>query len=139
LRYSICLTSLVRVYLPQIIILSSFSFSHLPAMSYSLHLICLSSRLLAFSPPLFIPFSSLSSISLNYFFVGLECVGHSFAYVAHFAFLGDIWIRTLNAAVASRCATKLATHHPNSLILLIMHILPKTKINHKMCMYNFEK
>ncbi len=56
-------------------------------------------------------------------------------YVAHFAFLGDVWIRTLNAAVASRCATKLAT-----LILVIMHTLPKTKINHKcaMCMYNFE-
>jgi hypothetical protein len=28
------------------------------------------------------------------FFGGLECVGHSFAYVAHFVFLGDVWLRT---------------------------------------------
>ncbi len=28
------------------------------------------------------------------FFGGLECVGLSFAYVAHFIFLGDVWIRT---------------------------------------------
>jgi hypothetical protein len=41
-----------------------------------------------------------------YFFGGLECVGHSFAYVAHFVFLRDIW----RAAVASRRATNLATH-----------------------------
>ncbi len=44
-----------------------------------------------------------------YFFGGLERVGHSFAYVAHFIFLGDVWIRTQRAAVASRCATNLAT------------------------------
>jgi hypothetical protein len=25
------------------------------------------------------------------FFGGLECVGHSFAYVAHLVFLGDVW------------------------------------------------
>ncbi len=30
-----------------------------------------------------------------YFFSGLECVGHSFAYVAHFVFLRDVWIRIL--------------------------------------------
>jgi hypothetical protein len=41
---------------------------------------------------------------------GLECVGHSFAYVAHFVFLRDVWIRTQRLAVASRCATNLATH-----------------------------
>ncbi len=46
-------------------------------------------------------------------FGGLECVGHSFAYVAHL-FLGNVWIRTQGAAVASRYwyATNLATHLP---------------------------
>ncbi len=45
------------------------------------------------------------------FFGGLECVGHSFAYVAqHFVFLRDVWIRTQIAAVARRCVTNLATH-----------------------------
>ncbi len=34
-----------------------------------------------------------------YFFGGLECVGHSFAYVAHFVVLRDV--RTQRAAVAS--------------------------------------
>ncbi len=43
-----------------------------------------------------------------YFFGGLECVGHSFAFVAHFVFLRDVWIRTQRAAEASRRATKLA-------------------------------
>ncbi len=46
------------------------------------------------------------------FFAGLECVGHSFAYVAHFVFLRDVWIRTQRAAVASRRATNLALHNP---------------------------
>ncbi len=45
-----------------------------------------------------------------YLFGGLECVGHSFAYVAHLRFLRDVWIRTHNAAVASWHATELATH-----------------------------
>jgi len=44
------------------------------------------------------------------FFGGLECVGHSFAYVAHLYFWGFVWIRTQRAAVASRCAINLATH-----------------------------
>ncbi len=52
--------------------------------------------------------------SLHTFFVycfgGLECVCHSFANVAHFVFLRNVWIRTQRAAVASRCATNLATH-----------------------------
>ncbi len=50
-----------------------------------------------------------------YFFGGLECVGHSFAYVAHLWFLRDVWIRTQSADVASWRATDLATHpsHPN--------------------------
>jgi hypothetical protein len=37
-----------------------------------------------------------------YCFDGLESVGHSFAYVAHFVFFRDVWIRTQRAAVASR-------------------------------------
>ncbi len=40
-------------------------------------------------------------------FSGLECVGHSFAYVVHFVFLGDVWIRTQKAAIASWRATNL--------------------------------
>ncbi len=42
----------------------------------------------------------------------LECVGHSFAYLAHFVFLRDVWIHTQKAAVASKRAIKLATHLP---------------------------
>jgi hypothetical protein len=44
---------------------------------------------------------------LYIFFGGLECVGLSFACVAYFVFLGDVWIRTQTAAVASRRATNL--------------------------------
>jgi hypothetical protein len=44
------------------------------------------------------------------FFGGLECVGHSFAYVAHLWFSRDVWIRTQSAAVAIWRATDLATH-----------------------------
>jgi hypothetical protein len=44
------------------------------------------------------------------FFGGLERVGHSFAYVAHFVFLRDVWIRTQRADLASRRTTNLATH-----------------------------
>jgi hypothetical protein len=39
---------------------------------------------------------------LYLFFGGLDCVGHSVAYIAHFVFL--------RAAVSSRRATDLATH-----------------------------
>ncbi len=53
------------------------------------------------------------------FFGGLECVGHSFVYVAHFVFLRDVLIRTQRAAVASRryqlshsSPSNLATHLP---------------------------
>jgi hypothetical protein len=46
-------------------------------------------------------------------FGGLECVGHSFAYVVHFLFLRDVWIRTQRGAVASRRANNLAIHLPN--------------------------
>jgi hypothetical protein len=51
---------------------------------------------------------------LYIFFSGLECVGHSFAYAAHFIFLRDIWIRTQRAAVASRRGTNLTTRLPLS-------------------------
>jgi hypothetical protein len=44
------------------------------------------------------------------FFCGLECVGQSFAYVAHFVFLRNVWIRTQRVAIASRHATNFATH-----------------------------
>jgi hypothetical protein len=39
-----------------------------------------------------------------------QCVGHSYAYVAHLVFLRDVWITTQRAAVESRRATNLATH-----------------------------
>jgi hypothetical protein len=62
------------------------------------------------------------------FFGGRECVGHSFAYVANFVFLRDVWIRTQRAAVASRLATNLATHLPPLAILfppISNHLAPK--------------
>jgi hypothetical protein len=36
------------------------------------------------------------------------------AFVAHFIFLRDVWIRTQRVAVASRRATNLATHFPSA-------------------------
>jgi hypothetical protein len=42
-----------------------------------------------------------------YVFDRLECAGHSFAFVPHYAFLRDVWIRTQRATVASRRATNL--------------------------------
>jgi ionotropic glutamate receptor len=45
------------------------------------------------------------------FLGGLECVGHSFAYVAHLVFLRDVWIRTQRAAGASRPRYQLS--HPS--------------------------
>ncbi len=47
------------------------------------------------------------------FFGGIECVGHSFSYVAYLWFLRDVWIRTQSAAVASGRATNLDTHPLN--------------------------
>jgi hypothetical protein len=41
------------------------------------------------------------TIFIYLFFVALERVGHSFAYVSHFVFLRDVWIRTQRAVVAS--------------------------------------
>jgi hypothetical protein len=49
------------------------------------------------------------------FFGGLECVGQSFAHVAHFVFLRDVWIRTQRAAVASKRTTTLATYLPRKM------------------------
>ncbi len=46
-----------------------------------------------------------------YIFGGLECVGHSFTYVAQFVFLEDVWMRTHRAAVASGRATNLVTYY----------------------------
>jgi hypothetical protein len=45
-----------------------------------------------------------------YIFGGQKCISHSFANVAHFFILRDVWIQTQRAAVASRCVTNLATH-----------------------------
>ena len=55
-------------------------------------------------------FRENSRALLCIFFGVLECVGHSFANVAHLWFLRDVWIRTQSAAVASGRATNLATH-----------------------------
>ncbi len=55
-------------------------------------------------------------VIICYFFGGLVladfCVAHAIAYVAHFVFLRDVWIRTQRAAVASRRATNLANYLP---------------------------
>jgi hypothetical protein len=56
--------------------------------------------------------SSICEVFFKYYFGGLECDGHSFAYVAHFVVLRDVWIRTQRAAEASRRATNLANHLP---------------------------
>jgi hypothetical protein len=45
----------------------------------------------------------------------LECVGHSFAYVAHFVFLRDVWIRTQSARRAYNLASHLSNQPPISL------------------------
>ncbi len=58
------------------------------------------------------------SIFFCIFFGGLERVGHSFAYVAHFLFLRDVWIRNQRAAVASRRATNWATYLPSIYLLI---------------------
>jgi hypothetical protein len=52
-------------------------------------------------------------LTVNFFCIfleGLECVGHSFTYVAYSVFLSDVWIRTQRAAIAVRRATNLSTH-----------------------------
>ncbi len=56
----------------------------------------------------------------------LEYVGHSYAYVAQYVVLRDVWIRTQRAAVASRRATNLATHLP-----LLRHPPPIGKMGSK--------
>jgi hypothetical protein len=62
-------------------------------------------------PTFWVEFSlNFWKLFLYILFGGLECVCHSFAYVAHFAFLRDVWIRTQRAVVARRRASSLATH-----------------------------
>jgi hypothetical protein len=51
--------------------------------------------------------------SFLYILMAGYSVGHSFAYVNHFVFLRDVWIRTQRAAKASRRATNLATNLHN--------------------------
>jgi hypothetical protein len=60
-----------------------------------------------------------------YIFVAGESVGLSCDYVVYFVFLRDVWIRTQRAAVASRCATNLATHLISyaSQCMLKIHVL----------------
>jgi hypothetical protein len=57
--------------------------------------------------------NAVKHIFFVYFFCGLECGGHSFAFVTHFVLLRDVWIGTQRASVASRRATNLATNLPN--------------------------
>jgi hypothetical protein len=40
-------------------------------------------------------------VFLYIFLGGLECVGHSCVYVAHFVFWRDVWIRTTRTAVGA--------------------------------------
>ncbi len=61
-----------------------------------------------------------SEVFFVYYFGGLECVGHSFAYVAQFVFLRDVWIRTQTAAVTSRRATRYQLSHPSPFNLKIL-------------------
>ncbi len=58
------------------------------------------------------------------FFGGLEFVGHSFAYVAHFVLMGDVWIRTQRACRSKQVRYKHS--HPSP------HIQPpiSPQLNH---------
>jgi hypothetical protein len=47
--------------------------------------------------------------TLPIFFGGVECVGHSFAYVVHFVFLRDVWI-DLNPEICRIKQARLVTH-----------------------------
>jgi hypothetical protein len=62
----------------------------------------------------------LKKLNCEIFFCGLECVGHSFAYVAHFVFLRDVWIRTQR--VAGKGATNLVTYHPRNMVWIRFRI-----------------
>jgi hypothetical protein len=52
----------------------------------------------------------------NKSFGGLECIGHFFAYVVHFLFLGYAWIRTQRAAVATYLPDILIFHFAKNLV-----------------------
>ncbi len=59
--------------------------------------------------------------SIFYILIGrLQCVGHSFAYVAHLVFLRDGRIRTQRAAVASTGAHQLSLPSPKMLFLTVI-------------------
>jgi hypothetical protein len=59
-------------------------------------------------------------VFIFYSFGGLECVGHCFAYVAHFVLMRDVWARIQRA-------TNLATHLLSD-YLWIRTVLPKTNL-----------
>jgi hypothetical protein len=58
------------------------------------------------------------------YFWRLQYVGHSFACVAHFVFLRDVWIRTRTKRAGWR-ASNLATHLPTATHLPLSTHLPK--------------
>jgi hypothetical protein len=64
-------------------------------------------------------------IPFLHIFGALECVCNSFAYVAYFVFLIDVWIRAQRAAVASRRTTNLAAHLP-----ILSHPTPDLGLSH---------
>ncbi len=77
----------------------------------------------AFSPITCAPLSTRfpQFFCIYYFFTGgLECVGHSFAYVAHLVFLRHVCLRTQRAAIARRRATNLATYLPTSILFIFL-------------------
>jgi hypothetical protein len=63
--------------------------------------------------PVFQRVFCLNILIFLYIFGGLDWVGHSFDYVAHFVFLRDVWIRIQRSAVANKRAPNLATHLPH--------------------------
>jgi hypothetical protein len=71
-----------------------------------------------------------------FFFGGLECAGHSYAYVAHLLFLRDVWIRTQKATIASRRANSLATHPSSWLpVSLLSHPSPYLATQTVFCIF----
>jgi len=64
----------------------------------SLESITCTVRILRVSHPAETELFCFNFFNLFFIFNGLECVGHSFAYVAHIIFLTDVWIRTQRAA-----------------------------------------
>ncbi len=70
-----------------------------------------------------------SKYSLFFLFFGrLECVGHSFAYVAHFVFLGDVWIRTQRAVRSKQARYQLSRPFPYPYLNIHFGYIPVTNI-----------